>query len=412
MKRVVVVGGSLSGIRTAESLRRQGFDGQLTVVGAERHLPYQRPPLSKQFLASSWDESQLELRVDYSLDVQMRLGTSATELDLGRRRLVVSDGDVLPFDVLVVATGAEARTLAHAEMTGVYTLRTIDDCLAIRADLARRPRVVVVGAGFIGSEVAATCRRLGLEVTLIEPLGLPMVSAIGMEIGRLCAQMHSDHGVHLRLGIGVTALEGSDRVEAVRLSDGSRVDADVVVLGIGVRPNTDWLRDSGLYLDDGVVCDETGAAAGRDNVFAVGDVARFWHRDHQRHVRLEHWDNAIEQARVVAANIVAGRHGTRPYAPVGSFWSDQFDTKLQLVGLPEIGDEVVIVEGNRTDRRFVAAYGRGGITSAILAWNQPHLVSKFRAAVTDRMPFPPSIALQQTEPAIAREVVSGTAASG
>jgi NADPH-dependent 2,4-dienoyl-CoA reductase/sulfur reductase-like enzyme len=161
-----------------------------------------------------------------------------------------------------------------------------------------------------------------------------------------------------------------------------------------------------------VVCDETGAAAGRDDVFAVGDVARFWHRDHQRHVRLEHWDNAIEQARVVAANIVAGRQRSRPYAPVGSFWSDQFDTKLQLVGLPEIGDEVVIVEGNRTDRRFVAAYGRGGITSAILAWNQPHLVSKFRPAVTARMPFPPSIALQQTEPATAREVVSGTEASG
>ncbi|HEY1919786.1 MAG TPA: FAD-dependent oxidoreductase [Streptosporangiaceae bacterium] len=390
LKRVVVVGGSLSGIRTAENLRRQGFDRQLTVVGAERHLPYQRPPLSKQFLAGSWDESALALRVDYSLDIQMRLGTSATELDLGRRHVLMSDGEVMPYDVLVVATGAEPRTLAHAtEMTGVYTLRTIEDCVAIRGDLARCPRVAVVGAGFIGSEVAATCRRLGLEVTLIEPLGLPMVRAVGIEIGQLCAQMHADHGVHLRLGTGVSALEGSDRVQGVRLSDGSRVDADVVVLGIGVRPSTDWLTDSGLHLDDGVVCDETGAAAGRDDVFAVGDVARFWHADHQRYVRLEHWDNAIEQARVVAANIVAGRQGARPYAPVGSFWSDQFDTKLQLVGIPQSGDEVVIVDGKRTDRRFVAAYGHGGITSAILAWNQPHLVAKFRSAVTDRMPFPP-----------------------
>ena len=265
---VVVVGASLAGLRAVEELRHRGFDGPITVVGAEPHLPYDRPPLSKQLLAGEWGLDRVALTVPTpggldGLGVDWRLGTRAVGLDTARRRVALEGGEELPYDGLVIATGATPRRLPGTDgLAGVHTLRTLDDALAIRAELdAGAGRVVVIGAGFIGAEVAATCRARGHAVTLLEALPVPLERALGREMGTVVAELHRDHGVDLRLGVGVAGFEGDGRVERVRLADGSAVPADLVVVGIGVSPATDWLAGSGLALDDGVVCDATTLAA-------------------------------------------------------------------------------------------------------------------------------------------------------
>ena len=277
-RSITIVGASLAGVRAAESLRRQGFDRPITLIGDEAHAPYDRPPLSKQFLAGEWDADRLALTKPEKLaefDLDLRLGVRAAGFDLGRRRLTLADGDTLDVDGLLVATGARCRTLPGTEgMGGVFTLRGLDDAEAIRVAFDAGPsRVVVVGAGFIGAEVAATARQRGLEVTLIEALPQPLARVLGDEMGAVCAAVHRDHGVDLRVGVGVDAVDaGADgNVERVRLSDGSVVEAEVVVVGIGVVPNTEWLEGSGLTIDNGVVCDETCLAA--PGVTAAGDVA-------------------------------------------------------------------------------------------------------------------------------------------
>jgi len=273
---VVVVGASLAGLRAAEELRAAGFGGRLVVVGAEARQPYDRPPLSKQVLAGEWEADQTALRSQPydDLDLDWRLGRRAAALDAAARTLTLADGERLAFDGAVLATGAVARTLPDTPpLAGIHLLRTLDDCLALRAELERGPRVVVVGAGFIGAEVAATCRGRGLAVTVLEALPAPMVRGLGPVLGNALGDLHRDHGVDLRLEAGVAGFEGADRVEAVLLGDGSRVDADVVVVGIGVRPATDWLDGSGLRVDDGVECDATCQAA--PGIVAAGDVARW-----------------------------------------------------------------------------------------------------------------------------------------
>ena len=282
------------------------------------HAPYDRPPLSKQVLAGHWDVDRLALTVGVdggidALDLDWRLGTLATGLDLDARQVVLADGERLGFDGLVIATGATPRRLPGSEgLAGVHTLRTLDDCLAVRAELdAGARRLVVVGAGFIGAEVAATCRTRGLDVTMVEALPVPLGQALGEEMGAVLADLHRDHGVDVRLGTAVAGLDGGDdgRVERVRLADGSAIEADLVVVGIGVVPNTGWLEGSGLTLDDGVVCDATTLAA--PGVVAAGDVARWPSRRFGELMRVEHWDNAIAMGAHAARRLLAGRRRAR-----------------------------------------------------------------------------------------------------
>ena len=388
LEHVAVVGASLAGLRAIEALREGGFDGRITAVGAEPHLPYDRPPLSKQVLAGTWTPDNTMLApVGASiegLDVQWRLGQPATALDLGARRVELADGASIAFDGLVIATGASVRTLpGQPELAGIHTLRTLDDCLALKADLDASPqRVVVVGAGFIGAEVAATARGKGLDVTLLEALAVPLERALGPVIGAVCAEVHREQGVDVRLSTGVEGFVGGDRVEGVVLTDGTTVAADVVVVGVGVAPNTAWLAGSGLPIDNGVVCDETCLAA--PGVVAAGDVARWPNRRFDEVMRVEHWDNAQEQGAHAARRLLHGDgHGAEAYEPVPWFWSDQYDRKIQLAGRSGPTDEVAIVDGSLEERRFVALYGRAGRLVGVLGFNRPAPVMRYRQKIAD-----------------------------
>jgi NADPH-dependent 2,4-dienoyl-CoA reductase/sulfur reductase-like enzyme len=380
--RIVVVGASLAGVRAAEELRRLGFDGDLAVVGAESHLPYDRPPLSKQVLAGTWEPDKTRLRVDPAVSDSLRLGVRATRLDTAEHVVELDTGERLPFDGLVIATGAAPRSLPGTEgMEGAFVLRTLDDCTALRHALDRQPKVAVIGAGFIGSEVAASCRARGLETTVIEALDLPLIRILGPTMGEVCAAVHRDHGTSLKLGVGVQGLEGGKRVQRVRLADGTAVEADVVVVGIGVAPVVDWLEGSGLVLDNGVLCDSTLRAEGvpDGSVVAAGDVARWFHPGFDEVMRIEHWTNAAEQGAYAAASLLGMEDG--PFAAVPYFWSDQYDVKIQFVGRATAADELTVEEGSLEERRFVAAYRRGDRLVGALSMNMPARIMAWRANV-------------------------------
>ena len=387
---VVVVGASLAGLRAVETLRREGYDGRLVLVGEEPHFPYDRPPLSKKFLAGVLEAHDVELRAQPydDLGLDLILGRRAVAMELAEHAVVLDDGERITFDGAVIATGSVPRTVPGTEeIDGVFMLRTLDDALAIRARLADRPRVAVVGAGFIGSEVAATCRAAGLEVTVVEALPAPMVRGVGEVLGGVCADLHRDHGVDLRLGVGVAAIEGDGRAERLRLTDGSTVDAEVVVVGVGVRPAIDWLEGSGLTLDDGVVCDETLLAA--PGVVAAGDVVRWPHALFDGAlVRLEHWTNATEQGVAAARRLL---HGDAPdpeaFAPVPFVWSDQYDRKIQSVGSFRGDDRMEIVHGSLEERRFVAAFGRAGRLVGALGFSMPPKVMGLSRMIAARASF-------------------------
>jgi len=388
LERIAVVGASLAGLRAAESLRRLGYGGALVLVGAEKHLPYDRPPLSKELLQGRWEVDRIGLRRQpyEELELDLRLGVRATALDLAARELVLGDGVREPFDALVLATGASPRRLrGQPDLPGVHLLRTLDDALALRAALEARPRVLVVGAGFIGAEVAASCRARGLQVTLVEPLPVPLARGLGEAMGRVCAELHRDQGVDLRCGVGVSGFQGHQRVERVTLSDGSSVEADLVVVGIGAAPETGWLEGSGLRLDDGVVCD--GFCAAAPGVFAAGDVAR-WHNPlFGEEMRVEHWSNAAEQGSYVAERLAGTDLGAQPFAPVPFFWSDQYGVKIQFAGRMRPDDEVRLVAGSLAERKFTALYGRAGRLSGVLAWSRPRDLAKYRRLIAAATPF-------------------------
>jgi 3-phenylpropionate/trans-cinnamate dioxygenase ferredoxin reductase component len=384
---VTIVGASLAGIRAAETLRREGFDGTITLVGDEPHAPYDRPPLSKQVLAGTMEPHKTQLLTDdalAALELDLRLGRRATGLDVASRTLTLDDGEPMTFDGLLVATGASPRSIpGSGGLAGVHTLRTLEDSLALRKDLESGPqRVVVVGAGFIGAEVAATARGAGLDVTVVEALPVPLGRVLGETIGSVCGDLHRDHGVELRLGVGVDGLDGDGRVQRVRLSDGSAIDADVVVVGIGVAPNTGWLEGSGLTIDNGVVCDATTLAA--PGITAAGDVARWPNARFGETARVEHWDHAIEMAGFAARRLlVEDGSAAEPFAPVPYFWSDQYDRKIQLAGRCRPDDDVQVVVGSTDERRFVAVYGREGRLTAVLGMNRPRHVMQYRQLIVD-----------------------------
>lgn len=381
MDEVLILGASLAGLRAATTLRAEGYGGTVTVVGDEEHRPYDRPPLSKQVLAGEWDADRVAL-VAEDLEVDWLLGRRAVGLDVEARTVALDDGTERGYAGLVIATGAQPRRLpGQPDLPGVHVLRTLDDALALRADLEAGPaRVVVVGAGFIGSEVAATCRGRGLEVTVLEALPVPLERALGAEVGSVLGQLHVEHGVDLRLDCGVAAMEGDDRVERVQLADGSSLDADVVVVGIGVAPATGWLEGSSLTVADGVVCDATCEAA--PGVVAAGDVAR-WEHPRYGSLRVEHWENAQDQAAHAARTLLAGPGQGDPYDPVPWFWSDQYDRKVQVAGHPGPGDEVRLVDGSYEEHRFVALYGDGEHLTAVVGVNRPRLVVQYRQAIAD-----------------------------
>jgi NADPH-dependent 2,4-dienoyl-CoA reductase/sulfur reductase-like enzyme len=384
LDRVVVVGASLAGLSALEALRGAGYGGELVAVGAEAALPYDRPPLSKQVLQGVWAPEQANLRdaAHYDpLEIDWRLGRRAAALDLDRRAVELDDGEPLPFDGLVIATGASPRTLPDTPpLDGVFVLRTLEDCLALRKDLEGGPRVCVVGGGFIGAEVAASCRIRGLEVTVLEALPAPLARAFPAEMGAACAALHRDHGVDLRTSVGVEGLEGSGRVERVRLAGGGSVPADVVVVGVGVVPATGWLESSGLELRNGVVCDQTCATAA-PGVVAAGDIARWPNPLFGEEMRIEHWSNAVEQGAAVAKRLLTSDEAAEPFAPVPYFWSDQYDTKIQFLGRSAPDDEVAVVDGSLEDGRFVALFGRAGRLVGALAFNRPRQLMAYRRLI-------------------------------
>lgn len=389
MDRLVVVGASLAGLRAVETARKEGFQGSITLVGAEPHLPYDRPPLSKAFLeAGSGQEPWFRASDQLAdrLEVDLRLGNPATALDPDRRAVVVGDEEI-PYAAVVLATGAAARSLPGTDgLGGVCSLRTLDDARIVRAALDAQARTVVVGAGFIGSEVASAAHQRGLPVSIVEALDVPLSRSVGDEVGRACSALHESHGVDLHRGVAVTGLEQSDgRVTGVRLSDGSVLAADLVVVGIGVRPSTEWLEDSGVKLhetDAGVVCDET-LATGVPGVYAAGDVAHWPNPTFDGELmRLEHWTTAAEQAAVAVRNALDPT-GATPMSTVPYFWSDWYEHRLQFVGIPR-ADEVQVVHDGLPGEGFVALYRRDDRLVGTMTVDRPAQIMKYRRLISER----------------------------
>jgi 3-phenylpropionate/trans-cinnamate dioxygenase ferredoxin reductase component len=385
---IVIVGASLAGLRAAQAIRSGCEDGEVVVVGAEPHLPYTRPPLSKGFLQGVEDEASTDLGGE-ALDVSWRLGVAAIGLDPDRLELKLAGGEHLRYRRLVIATGSSPRkwTGPGAELDGVVTLRSRDDATALRERFARRPRVVTVGGGFIGCEVACTARACGLEVTMVDIASHPM-PALGSELGAWAAQLHRSHGVELRMGVGVEAIEGDGRVEAVRLADGSRLEADVAVIALGALPEIGWLQGSGLSLAQGVSCDATLTSVSHRDVLAAGDVCRWPHPlTGGEPLRVEHWNNAVEQGRLAGRNVLLEAGVRAPHQMVPSMWSDQFGLRIQAVGLPHLADSMRLMEVSPDGDRLVFAAERRGALYAAVAVAAPRRLLWYRREIERGAPF-------------------------
>lgn len=396
MRTVVVIGSSIGGVRAAQALRSEGFDGRIILVGDEIHLPYDKPPLSKQFLAGEWDTDRLVLLTEDAAgreQIELLLGVAASRLDVASKQVHLADGRRLAYDDVVLATGASARPSPWRLESGVHVVRTLRDSCALRAELQREGPVVVVGGGFIGAEVAATARRLGREVTMVDPMATPIGRAVGPEIGRYFTELHHRHAVTTHFGNGVEEITGAAGDLHVQLTDGSRLNAATVIVGIGAIPNVAWLADSGLPIDNGVLCDEYCRAVDAPNVFAIGDVARWFHLGHREHVRVEHWTNAVEQAACAAHNI-AHPEELRSYRPVEYLWSDQYDWKIQIVGRPTRGTRHELVGGlSETRPQAAALYGDNqGLLVGAVAVNWPRALAQCRRQITVGAAFDDSIA--------------------
>jgi NADPH-dependent 2,4-dienoyl-CoA reductase/sulfur reductase-like enzyme len=403
--RIVIVGASLAGLRAAETLRKEGFAGHLTVIGDEPYPPYDRPPLSKQVLTGWVPAEHTTLpRLQALDDVEWHLGVSATGLDLTSKHVRLADGQQVGFDRVLIATGTRARPWpneAEAALDGVFVLRSRDDASRLRQRLTAGPRrVLVIGAGFTGSEIASVCRELGLPVTVTERGPAPLDGALGGVIGAIAAELQRQHGVDLRCGVTVRALEGdaNGRLRRAYLSDGSTLDVDVAVAALGAVRNTEWLQDSGLAAGVwGVACD-TGCRAFdingivTDDVFVAGDVARFPHPLYgYQLLTLEHWGNAVEQAEIAAHNMVSTQSERRPHISVPAFWSIQFGVNIKSVGVPPFADEVIIMQGSVKDHRFVAAYGHQGRVVAAVTFNQAKWLPFYQELIETAASFPPAL---------------------
>jgi NADPH-dependent 2,4-dienoyl-CoA reductase/sulfur reductase-like enzyme len=392
--RLVVVGASLAGLRAVEAARREGFTGTITLIGAEDHLPYDRPPLSKAVLHGAAEVVPFVDAAGFAdLSVDLRLSTRAVALDTQRQVVLVSTAldqpesstEEIPYDALVIATGATPRPWPGLEeLDNVHALRTAEDAEAVRAALDAGATTVVIGAGFIGSEVASAARKRGLPVTVVEAMELPLTRSIGPEAGQVCAQLHRAAGTDLRLGVGVDRIEADGgHATGVLLADGTLLPADLVVVGTGVLPNTAWLEGSGLTLherDHGIVCDAQ-LWTGAPGVYAAGDVAHSPNPLFDGQVmRLEHWTNAAEQG------AAAGRHAIAPdqaedLAAVPYFWSDWYSSRIQFVGTP-VADEVRVIQPD--PEKFLALYRRGDRLVGTLTVNGQRQIMKYRRQIAER----------------------------
>ncbi|ORB19488.1 FAD-dependent oxidoreductase [Mycolicibacterium moriokaense] len=380
---VVIVGGGLAAARTAEQLRRSEYAGPVTIVSDEDHLPYDRPPLSKEVLRAETDDVTLKPAEFYEENnITLLLGNGARSVDTASQTLTLADGTELRYDELIIATGLVPKRIpSFPDLEGIHVLRNFDESLALRKEAGSARRAVVVGAGFIGCEVAASLRKLGVDVVLVEPQPFPLASVLGGTIGELVARLHRAEGVDVRCGVGVSQVSGTSRVEKVVLDDGTEIDADLVVVGIGSHPATGWLEGSGLEIDNGVVCDDQGRASA-PHVWAIGDVAS-WRHSLGHQVRVEHWSNVADQARVLVPAMLGQDIPATVSVPY--FWSDQYDVKIQCLGEPEADDVVHVVEDD--GRKFLAYYERDGIVAGVVGGGMPGKVMKARGKIASGAPI-------------------------
>jgi 3-phenylpropionate/trans-cinnamate dioxygenase ferredoxin reductase component len=406
-RTLAIVGASLAGAKAAEAARESGYDGRVVLIGDEAAAPYERPPLSKAVLRGEADPASTRVHPDGFYDDQdiERVTDRVVAVDGASRRVELSGGASLPFDAAILATGADPRRLAvpGADLGGVQYLRSVDDSSRLRDAIRASSRVAVIGAGWIGSEVAASARQMGADVVLIAPSPVPLGHVLGDEMGEVFRRLHADHGVRLRLGAGVAALRGSGRVEEVVLTDGASEGADLVVVGIGVAPRTDVASGSGLAVDNGIVVDqylETNVPA----VYAAGDVANAWHPHYGRHVRVEHWANALNQGTAAGRN-VAGRREVYDRLPY--FFSDQYDVGMEYVGLRTSSDELA-VRGDLDTREFVAFWHRDGVINAAMNVNVWDVVEDLKAIIAAPRPVDPAWLV---DPNVALGDVAGVASA-
>ncbi|MEU9399494.1 FAD-dependent oxidoreductase [Streptomyces sp. SID4985] len=417
--RIVIVGASLAGLHAAETLREEGFTGALTLIGDEPYEPYDRPPLSKSVLLGKASPQHTELPRRRDLDAEWRLGVPAAGLDLTGKRVLLADGEEVEYDRLLIATGVRARPWPkedEAELDGVFVLRTRDDATALYDRLrAGARRVVVIGAGFAGSEVASACREMGLEVTVAERAGGPLVGALGGVIGAVAAELHQENGVDLRTHVTVTALEGDSvgRVRAVHLSDESVVEADVVVVSLGSLRNTEWLTGSGIGAGPRGIASDAGCRAFdfrgivTDDVFVAGDVARSPHPLFgYQFLSLEHWGNAVAQAETAAHNMICQPYDRRPHMWMPAFWSSQFGVNIKSVGVPPMSDQLMITQGSTAERRFVGVYGYKGRIVAAVSFDNARWLEYYQRQIEQGAPFPADYPTMDRRPEGRRAVPS------
>lgn len=373
---VVIVGASLAGLRTAEALRRGGFAGRISVIGDEPHMPYDRPPLSKEVLTGERGHEECALPTAEGLDVEWLLGRRATALDIGRRTVRTDGGDVR-FGKLVIATGVRPRTLPLFD-TGadnVFTLRSLDDAVTLRTELERRPKVLIVGAGFIGVEVASSAAKLGCEVTLVSPD--PPVAPAGPDASQVCRRLLADGGCVLHEGRVIRGLGGGRTPDVATLDDGTKVPFDIAVVAVGAAPNTEWLVGSGLDVENGVRCDASLTAAGAEDIVAAGDVARWPNALFGTEpMRIEHWANAVEHGAAAARTLL---EGPTAHTSVPSFWSDHFGIRLQAIGLPRLGDRTELLDGDVAEGRFAQAFYAGDRLVGAVTYGMPRAIARCRA---------------------------------
>jgi NADPH-dependent 2,4-dienoyl-CoA reductase/sulfur reductase-like enzyme len=385
MDRVVVVGASLAAVHAVEALREHGYPGEIALVGAEESLPYDRPPLSKEALREGVEPAKLLLREPEWYDahgVSLHLGRPAVALDAGDRHVVVDGGERLPYDGVLLATGSRPRTVSCGPAAGdrpVRSLRSLADAVALREELLEARSLVVIGGGFIGLEVAATAREMGVEVTVVELAPAPLSRVLGDEVGHWFRHYHAAHGIDVRCGVAVDEIEHSPGNSKVRLRDGTVLSADLVVAGVGAQPATDWLAGSGLDLGDGVRCDESLRTTVPD-VVAAGDVANWYNPLFDESMRVEQWNNAVVQGRHAAGTLLGGRDSC---AVVPYFWSDQFEAKMRFVGRSNAASDVRVVESS--DRRLVALFGRDDKIRGALCVNAPRQLALYRKAIEDQV---------------------------
>jgi 3-phenylpropionate/trans-cinnamate dioxygenase ferredoxin reductase subunit len=387
-ERFVIVGAGLTGGTAAVTLRQEGFEGPLTIVGSEQHLPYERPPLSKTFLRGEtpFEDALVQPRSFYQdRSIELRLGVTATVLDPAARTIALGDGERIPFDRLLLATGARNRRfpIPGLELKGVHALRTVDEAEAIRNEMSSGGRAVVVGMGFIGSEVTASLRQRGIDVTAVDGGTVPLERVLGEQVGRVLAAIHRDNGVELVFGDQLAALTGNGRVERVLTKSGRSLECDFAVVGVGVEPVTELAAPAGVEIDNGILVDEL-CRTNVQGVYAAGDVANHYHPVFRRRVRTEHWQNARRQGRAAALSMLGK---TAPYDDVPWFWSDQYEHNLQYAGFHTDWDDIV-VRGDLNKRSFSAFYVKNGTVQATEAIDRGREVMRCIPRIRGGRPVP------------------------